>query len=105
MSWNEELRRLLGRLRREPPPPELPGGISCQDAAERLYEWLDGELEPEMESAVGMHLKNCALCYPFLMFESSFREAVARSAGDEKAPEKLREDILSALGDEGLERS
>jgi anti-sigma factor (TIGR02949 family) len=101
MKWPEELRRLLHRLRKQPPEEE-PGGITCQDAAERLFEWLDGELDEDMQGRVGTHLEACARCYPRLLFEKSFREAVTRAARDEEAPEELRARILKDLEAEGF---
>lgn len=101
MKWVEELRRLMQRVGKEPPAAE-PGGISCHEAAERLFEWLDGELGPEEHERVGTHLETCARCYPKLMFEKSFREALARAAEDESVPEDLRERILESLETEGF---
>jgi mycothiol system anti-sigma-R factor len=101
MNWVDELRRLLERLRREQ-PDGMEGGIACQEAAERLYEWMDGELEGDLERAVGTHLETCARCYPVLVFERAFREAVARATGREEAPDELRRRILESLEAEGL---
>jgi anti-sigma factor (TIGR02949 family) len=105
VSWSDELKRLLDRLRRDPPdgsdsPDGMEGGISCREAAEGLYEWLDGELDPEAEAAVGTHLETCARCYPRLVFERSFLEAVNRAARGPKAPEGLKERIMQTLNDE-----
>lgn len=102
MSWSDELKRLLDRLRRDPVDGRdssdgLEGGISCREAAEGLYEWLDGELDPEAEAAVGTHLETCARCYPRLAFERSFLEAVNRAARGPKAPADLRERIMQTL--------
>lgn len=100
MRWADELRRLLRRLKKEPISEE-PGGLSCMEAAERLFEWLDGELESELGSRVGEHLETCARCYPWLMFERSFRAAVASAARVDRAPDALRQRILSQLEGEG----
>ena len=106
MSWAHDLRRLLGRLRKEPPSEEAPDGVPCHVAAERLFEWLDGEIDdPELAAGVGAHLETCARCYPRLVFERSFREAVKRAAQEQKAPDDVRARILEALESEGLERS
>lgn len=108
MNWNDELRRLLSRLRREAPAPTengMEGGITCHEAAERLFEWLDGELEGDTEASVGTHLETCARCYPVLMFERSFREAVTRAARESEAPEDLKDRILRVLEEEGMDPS
>jgi len=110
MKWIDELRRLLQRAQRQgatpaPPPDGREGGISCLEAAEHLYEWLDAELDPDMTTRVGIHLETCARCYPFLVFERSFREAVTRAAEQEGAPKDLKARILKSLEAEGLEEA
>lgn len=106
MSWVNELRRALDRIRRQEPADEegMEGGISCEEAAERLYEWLDEELDPEMSERVGTHLEVCARCYPVLVFERSFREAVQRVARADQAPQEVKDRILHQLASEGYER-
>jgi anti-sigma factor (TIGR02949 family) len=101
MSWTDDLRRLLRRVLSRP-SDGMEGGISCREAAEQLYDWLDGELEPEAASRVGTHLETCARCYPFLVFETSFRQAVTRAAQSTETPEDLRDRVLEALETEGM---
>jgi anti-sigma factor (TIGR02949 family) len=103
MNWVDELRRVLDRLRGQPPAEGagMEGGVSCQEAADHLYEWLDGELDPEMARRVGTHLEVCARCYPVLVFERSFRDAVARVAREEEAPPALKRRVLRELEGEG----
>jgi anti-sigma factor (TIGR02949 family) len=105
MNWMDELRRLIRRARQAEPQPVEPGDISCREAAERVYEWLDGELDPDMQDRVGTHLRECARCYPFLRFEEAFREAVQRAgARKEPTPESLEARVLGSLRDEGFGR-
>jgi len=102
MNWMNELRRILGRARKEPAMAPPPGHVTCEEAAERVFEWLDGELEEEMAARVGTHLETCAHCYPMLRFEQGFREAVTRAAsGIGGAPSDLESRILKALDAEG----
>lgn len=101
MKWTDELRRLL-RRRKTRAASDEPGGISCQEAAERLFEWLDGELDPDMNGRVGTHLEACARCYPWLVFERSFREAVSRAARDHEVPSELHDRIIASLEEEGM---
>lgn len=103
MSWVEDLRRLLRRAKEENAAATPRGEVSCQEAAERLFEWLDGELDPEMEPLVGQHLRTCAKCIPRVEFERSFRDALVRAAEDRSAPEALRRKILEALEQEGVD--
>ncbi len=103
MKWIDELRRLLSRSGNQP-STERPaeGGISCTEAAERVFEWLDGELDEEMSDRVGIHLKTCARCYPFLVFEEAFQEAIRRVEQVETAPGDLRASIMESLESEGF---
>lgn len=101
MQWMRELRRLLRRAQDDPAREDPPGGISCEAAVEHLFEWLDGELARDKEAQVAAHLETCARCYPLLTFERAFRQAVTQATGDEKAPDELKERIMSSLESEG----
>ena len=50
--------------------------ISCDEAAARLFEFLDGELESASEDEVRRHLDVCERCYPRVQFEKHFLEGV-----------------------------
>lgn len=89
-------------MKGEEPAPTAAGTVSCHEAAERIFEWLDGELEPEAAGPVGEHLETCARCYPRLVFERAFLEAVARASESESVPKGLREKVLKSLESEGL---
>ncbi len=78
MNWVDELRRVLDRLRGQPPAEGAgtEGGVSYQEAADHLYEWLDGELDPEMARRVGTQIAvtYCPLTGASMVFD---REAIA----------------------------
>jgi len=102
MNWMAELRLLLAGLKVEESMGGPPGGIPCHEATERIFEWLDGELSPELTEKVGTHLETCARCYPRLLFEQAFRDALVRAGGNQRAPEELERRILGALQAEGF---
>jgi mycothiol system anti-sigma-R factor len=102
VSWIGELRRLLRLMGREAPATEHPGGVSCHEAAEEIFEWLDGELGEERAVRVGEHLETCARCYPRLVFERSFREAVAHAVQDPAVPPAMARRIRESLEAEGF---
>ena len=52
MKWTEELRRILQRLRGEIPTEQAPGDIDCHEALERIFDWLDSELDPTEAASV-----------------------------------------------------
>lgn len=101
MNW---IKRLFGR---EGTPPGGSNGdsgmISCQDALERLYEYLDQELDASWQERVQAHFDVCARCYPHLTFEKSFLDAVRNTEPSEGPPPELKGRILELLAEDGLE--
>jgi len=98
LNWITELRRLLLRAR-----GALPSEMAtCQEAVEKVVEWLDGELDTEEERRIGRHLETCARCYPAVRFERAFREALERAASVDPCPENVREGVMQALEERGF---
>ncbi len=93
MDW---LRRLLGGRRARSPQE-----ITCMEAAERLLEFLDGELEEVSHEEVEAHLDVCQKCFPRLQFEKAFREVVRGARRGRPAPSHVRDRVLEVLGEEG----
>ena len=72
--------------------------ISCQDALERLYEYLDGELTPESADEVQRHIEVCDACYPDIKFTTEFRDAIQRAARRQPTvPDRLRRKVSQLL--------
>lgn len=72
--------------------------ISCQEALERLYEYLDGELTAESAEQVRRHVEICDACYPEVKFTTEFRDALHRAAqGQPASPAGLRQKIAELL--------
>lgn len=49
-----------------------PGNLTCEEALARVYEYLDGELDPDMQERMHRHLEVCRACYPYFNFERLF---------------------------------
>lgn len=111
----DRLRRLLGlggngRSAPEPPRPphadELPPGcedvdeVSCQEAAKRVYEFLDGELDEEQAAAVRCHVEQCRRCYPMFNWEQLFLEALGEKGRRPEPNEELRRRVADLLDSE-----
>lgn len=77
--------------------------LSCSEVLERLFEYLDGELEATTASQVREHLEKCRRCYPRLEFERAFMEALNRARAGEEPPRDLRNRVVDVLREEGLE--
>lgn len=119
MDAMERLKQIVARLLRTsgggegdlnpPPTPLAPGAegaeppmLTCHEALERLYEFLDGELSSQEMASMEAHFHVCSRCYPVLQFESAFLEVLERVRSREKCPSELRSRLMSALEAEGL---
>jgi len=104
VSAFDRLKRLLGLSGDNGSRAESSGGmISCDEAAARLFEYLDGELDDVSEEEVRRHLDVCKACYPRAQFEKHFIEALGRSQKDGHASDELKERILQALAEGGAQ--
>ena len=82
-----------------------PGGsavavIPCEEAAARLFEYLDGELEDVSEEEVRAHLDVCATCYPRVQFERHFLDALQRSQNGGRVSDDLRARVIQSLAED-----
>lgn len=71
--------------------------ISCREAIERVYEFLDGELDPGWMERVRRHAEICARCTPHFEFERAFLEHVRRKGVRPEKSELLEKRIREAL--------
>ena len=78
-----------------------PAAFDCAGAMDRLFDFLDGELDAESESQLRTHLEKCAPCFERAGFERRFLEAVQAARESEKCPEKVRARVLNALRRDG----
>ncbi len=76
---------------------DTPHSIECRDAVDRIYEYLDRELTPEVRAEVERHLRACSGCFRHFEFERAFlRFLEARARGRGAGPEVKRR-ILKEL--------
>lgn len=66
--------------------------ISCEEVIERLFDYLDRELDAHTRQEIDRHLERCHDCFSRAEFERRLRERVA-STGTQPAPERLRRRI------------
>jgi anti-sigma factor (TIGR02949 family) len=71
--------------------------VNCQDALDRLYEFLDGELTTERAEEVQSHLERCAHCFALSRFEDAFLRFLEARSRARCAPEHLKRTILEQL--------
>lgn len=71
--------------------------VSCKEALERIYEYLDGELDGVSSEQVEEHFKLCARCYPHLRLEERFRARVREALSRPSVPGGLERRVLDVL--------
>ena len=71
--------------------------IDCARALELMQDWLRQEVTSAHAGELEAHLELCAACRGHAEFESRFRAALERAAGDERCPTETRTRLLEAL--------
>jgi mycothiol system anti-sigma-R factor len=61
---------------------------NCDDALERMYLYLDGELTAESSEAIRVHLDDCPPCLDAFHFEERLK-IVVRTRLQEEVPSEL----------------
>ena len=69
----------------------------CEEALDRLFELIDGELTPSELDQVTSHLKECPPCEAERKLNEKIKTRVSATGGGECAPEALRERVLESL--------
>lgn len=68
----------------------------CQEALDRLFEYIDGELTPQDLESVSEHLKECPPCEAEHKINDKIKKRVS-GTGNECAPEELRARVLETI--------
>lgn len=68
----------------------------CQEALDKLFEYIDGELPDSDLIRIGEHLRECPPCEAEHQINEKIRLLVSQAHG-EKAPHQLRERVLSTI--------
>jgi anti-sigma factor (TIGR02949 family) len=69
----------------------------CEQVVERMYEFLDHEIDTATGDAIRQHLAACEPCMDRFDVELAVRTLVRRRCGGEVAPSQLRSKIISQL--------
>ena len=73
---------------------------NCRECLERLYPFLDRELNQDEQVEVRDHLNRCGRCRTRFRFEGNMLQAVAEVARSTNGPDEARKRILRACGRE-----
>lgn len=74
------------------------GGKSCEEALDRLYEYLDNELTGDDLTRVADHLSLCTTCDSERRVVQRIKEMVAECPKEE-APSELRAKVLAVVAE------
>ena len=74
--------------------------IRCEEALERLWDFLDGELEAADENEVQRHLEVCSRCYPRYDFRRAYFELMRRIRERDSVPGRLRRRLFQRILEE-----
>jgi mycothiol system anti-sigma-R factor len=69
----------------------------CEHVLERVYEFLDNEIEAATGDAIRQHLAMCEPCLERFDVEEAIKSLVHRRCGGDVAPTHLRAKIVSQL--------
>jgi mycothiol system anti-sigma-R factor len=69
----------------------------CERVLERMYEFLDNELDTATGDAIRHHLAACEPCLDKFDIEQALRTLVRRRCGGDVAPTHLRQKIVTQL--------
>jgi mycothiol system anti-sigma-R factor len=72
--------------------------ITCAEAVERLWAYLDGALTAEDKAALEEHLGFCRVCCGEVEFAQELRGFLAQSAAEE-LPDDVRARLIATLDD------
>jgi mycothiol system anti-sigma-R factor len=71
--------------------------MTCEEAVQKLYEYLDKELDQETADLLNKHLDICKGCCDHFEFEKKVRGLIQEKCFDEKAPQFLKDKIRNKL--------
>jgi len=76
---------------------ESPPSADCEQMLDRVYQFLDHELDTATSDEIRDHLAQCEPCLDRYDVEQAVKTLVHRSCGGDRAPGHLRTRVLSQL--------
>jgi mycothiol system anti-sigma-R factor len=71
--------------------------MNCRESLQKLYEFLDGQMENVPMSEIKKHLDCCRHCWDHFEFEKQLKAMLKKSCCKEVCPDTLRKRIESLL--------
>ena len=74
-----------------------PHETDCNDVLDRVYDYLDGDLDDDWYVEIRRHLDECGPCLKQYGLDQIVKQLVARHCGCDPVPEDLRTKVLSRI--------
>lgn len=74
-----------------------PHEVDCGKVLAEVYLYLDGEIDDSDRAMIRGHLDECGPCLRRFGLEQEVKALVARTCGNDVAPESLRVKLLASL--------
>jgi mycothiol system anti-sigma-R factor len=71
--------------------------MNCEETLEKLWQYLDKELDGQSTGELQRHLEECRHCFSKAEFEQRLRAMLRRSCLCDQAPPELRERLSKLL--------
>lgn len=71
--------------------------MCCKECLDLLYDYLDGDLDPEASKELDEHFKDCPPCISFLNTYKSTSELCRETLGNIDIPEAVQARLLEYL--------
>jgi mycothiol system anti-sigma-R factor len=71
-----------------------PHETKCSEVLDRVYEYLDGEMDEHDVAKIRQHLEECRPCLSQYDIDLALKALLRRSCACESAPEELRTRIM-----------
>lgn len=72
--------------------------LDCNQVLERLWVYLDGEVDETLGAELQLHIERCLRCRHQADFERRLREVLQAKCRGERAPQWLRAQVFRLLG-------
>lgn len=80
-----------------------PHDTDCSDVLDRIYAYLDGELDEDLCGDIRKHLDECGPCLKEYGLDRIVKQLVARHCGCDPVPDDLRSRVMSRIEQVRLE--
>lgn len=74
-----------------------PHDVDCRDVLDRVYTYLDDELEEVDCTEIRQHLDECGPCLREFGLEQAVKQLVHRCCGSEPVPSQLRAKVMARI--------